>query len=67
MIRFRKQFSLRTLLIVTCFLGINFAWVPWPGCAILAVVIVLLPFDDHLRRGRDVRLVGCSVEARSAS
>jgi hypothetical protein len=40
-VRFRKQFSLRTLLIVTCFLGMNFAWVPWPACAVLGAAIVL--------------------------
>jgi hypothetical protein len=40
-IRFRKQFSLRTLLIVTCFLGMNFAWVPWPACAVMGTAIVL--------------------------
>jgi hypothetical protein len=40
-VRFRKQFSLRILLCVTCFLGMNFAWVPWPACAVLGTAIVL--------------------------
>jgi hypothetical protein len=42
--RFRKQVSLRRLMLVTALLGINFAWLPWPACVFPAIAIVLAGF-----------------------
>ena len=60
-IRFRKQFSLRILLIVTCFLGMNFAWVPWPGSGLLAIVIAIPLFASRFRVIELVVLYGIVV------
>ncbi len=48
MVRLRRQFSLAKLIAVTCALAINFAWVPCPVCAILAVGIVIPLFVSGL-------------------
>jgi hypothetical protein len=48
MVRFRRQFSLARLIGVTCAMAINFAWVSWPGCGILAVAIALPLFVSGL-------------------
>jgi hypothetical protein len=57
MIRFRKQFSLRMLMLVTALLGINFAWVPWPTCLVFAVAIVVGGFIAQ------ISLIECLVYA----
>jgi hypothetical protein len=38
---FRKQFSLKYVMVVTALLGLNFAWLPLPACAVVGVGIVL--------------------------
>jgi hypothetical protein len=39
--RLRKQFSLKYVMVVTALLGLNFAWLPLPACAVVGVGIVL--------------------------
>jgi hypothetical protein len=41
MIRLRRQYNLATLMAVVLALGVNFAWVPWPGSGVLAILIVI--------------------------
>ena len=57
MIQFRKQYSVRTLMIVASILGVNFAWMPWPTCVVLAVPIIVAGFIAR------INLVECLVYA----
>jgi hypothetical protein len=50
MVRLRRQFSLARLIAVTCALAINFAWLPWPSCAVSAVGLILPLFLSGVTR-----------------
>jgi hypothetical protein len=57
-IQLRRQFSLRTLMIVSCALGMNFAWLPSPISAVLAALIVLPLFLVGISIGDWVAIFG---------
>ena len=47
MVRPRRQYNLSTLMAVVLAMGLNFAWIPWPGSVFLGVVIVIPLFTPR--------------------
>ena len=47
MVRVRGKNKLVVLIAVVFALGLNFAWVPWPGSGFLAIAIAIPLFGSH--------------------